>query len=141
LKVKYNDDNRLVTIGSEEIDIEELLEALPTEKTRVEKILWRIDAIRKDKIENLGNFQDLIIDLVKKEAAYRQKLDDLMHLDTDKILAIRNDDKMRQSYIKAYGELIKACLTEKNTLTEFRHAQKFLTNEEARFMVLLARLE
>jgi len=141
LKVNYDDYTRLVTIGSEEIDIEELLGALPTEKARVETILWRIDAIRKEKIENLGSFQDIIIELVKKESAYRQKLDDLMHLDTEKILAIRNNDKMRASYIKAYGELIKACLTEKNTLTEYRHAQKFLTNEEARFMVLLAKLE
>jgi hypothetical protein len=146
VKIEYDPLNETVTIKDDTdysmvITIDNLLDQLPTEKVRVEHILWKIDSIRKEKIQNLGDFQQRIIDLVKKEAQYRQKLDDLMHSDEPNILAIRNDDKMRASYIKAYGELIKACLTEKNTLTEFRHAQKFLTNEEARFMVLLARLE
>lgn len=146
MKVEYDPVTTLVTIGGDtdnpvHIGIQQLLEQLPTEKVRVEQLLWKIDSIRKEKIENLGSFQDKIIDLTVKEAGYRQKLETLTVSDDPKYVAIRTDSKMFPSYIRAYGELIKACLTEKNTLTEFRHAQKFLTNEEGKLLLILAKLE
>lgn len=145
-KVEYDFSTGLVTIGGDtrnpiDIHIDSLLEQLPTEKVRVEQILWKIDSIRNEKIQNLGDFQQKIIDLTIKESEYRQKLDDLMHKDDEKYIPIKSDPKLLSSYIRAYGELIKACLTEKNTLTEYRHAQKFLTNEEGKFMLILAKLE
>jgi len=140
-KIEYDFKTGMVTMGSETVHIDVLLESLPSEKVRIEQLLWKIKNTREEKIQNLGDFQQKIIDLTLKESAYRQKLDVLLHSDEPAMSVIRNDSKMFPSYIKAYGELIKACLTEKNTLTEYRHAQKFLTNEEGRLMVLLAKLE
>ena len=43
--------------------------------------------------------------------------------------------------VRAYESVTKALLNQKNTMNEYRHAQKFLTLEEGRLLLFLTKLE
>ena len=119
-----------ITIGdtTESITLLDFLDHLPSEKVRWEWLLAEARRVKAEKIHNLGNFMQKIIDLTKGEAETRNKMMPLAEAGDLKAL-------------KAYSEVIKAYLSEKNTMVEFRHAQKFLTIEEGKIMAMLANLE
>lgn len=132
MEIKYNpeDDSVDVTImdQTERMTVKDLLGHLTPEKTRLEWLLSEIHRTRSEKIKNLGNYMDIIINLMKGEAGVRKKMEDQYDLGNYKA-------------VKALGEVVKAYLAQKNTVNEFRHAQKFLTNEEGRLMAFLAKIE
>jgi hypothetical protein len=112
------------------VPIQEIMDALPDEVGRVQQLLWMIDAVRRRKIEHIETYADKIIGLALEEKKFRDRL--------NVIVTSGNYDALT---IKAYDSLIKACLTEKNTLNEFRHNTKLMAIEEGRLMKLMSDLE
>lgn len=133
--LEYDPDGDKITMGTYgagtmTFSLFDFLERLPQtiEIIRLHYLCSKIHQTRNEKIENLGDYMDKVIDLTTGEARIRKKMEDA---------AEEGDFK----YVKALGEVVKAYLAEKNTVNEFRHAQKFLTNEEGRLLALLAKLE
>lgn len=132
MKVIYDHKTGIITIEidgvSEKIGLNEFLQQIPDERAKYQWLLEHLRRVRQEKIDNLGDFMQKIIDLTKGESEVRERM---------KKLAEAGDYKA----VRAYGEVVKAYLAEKTTLQEFRHAQKFLTFEEGKIMAELEDLE
>jgi hypothetical protein len=130
MEVTYNPDTNELEINGEKIDAVEFFDLLPKdmELARLYFLTARIQEIRREKIENLGGYQQRIIELAHEEREAREKQRE----------ALEEENYKKAS---AYLDLVKSIHYEKNTINEFRHAQKFLSNTEGRLMAYISKLE
>lgn len=136
MKLDYNpkDDSVAFTIGDADIEVQfnllEFLNALPKniEIVRLHYLLSQLHALRSQKIRNSEDYHQKILDLLEKEQNARNEQE----------RCIEKGDLKRA---KAYGELVKSILSEKNTANELRHNNRLLGIEEGKLMAMLAKLE
>jgi len=143
MKVEYNPKDDTIGIEAKDdeqippsegyvihlkIPLEILLDNMPDERARVHQLLDELYQVRKEFNEQLGNYNQYIVDLVKGMAKVRQRMEDLDPVEDAK--AVNTLEKV----MKAYSH-------EKNTIRESRHALKFLTFREGKILADLEKLE
>lgn len=113
-------DKLTITINgqSESVDFKEFMDKIPTDRARIEYLLAKISDIKANRITQTENFMNNIIDLTKKIAEVRKKMEEAASIED-------------HSAVKSLRFVVQSVLDEKNTYKEIRSAIKMLFDEEA----------
>jgi hypothetical protein len=122
-----NIEDNTVTINGETISIDTLLEALPSQTARYEYLLNEIYKVRKEIIDQVGNYNRTIAKLTIAIAGYRRQLDDLEPTQLKEIKYVNNQIMQISKQIVAMKEL--------------RHGTKLLAIQEGKILADLEDLK
>jgi len=114
---------------TERISIEDLLEALPSQKVRVEYLLAQIMAIKNKRLKEIDDFMKRIVEITVGIEGTRKRMQEL----------IAEDGNMKK--VSALSKVVTAYSSEKNVFREMRYAIKLLDNEEGKLLFELTKLE
>lgn len=139
LNTEYHPENDSITITingeSETVDFKEFLDSIPTAIARMEYLLSMIDEVRRQTIDEIGHYMQVIEEIAKKQTKIREMMEEL---------TLREDfaqpkpgqkglTTIDEKKLLALGKMHKALLDEKNTYREIRYSIKQLNNTEARY--------
>jgi len=132
LDVNFDKENELLTITingeSETLPLTEFLSLIPSHKTRIEELLYKIDQIKKMRITKMEEVIRLTEKMLSAQGAIRDKM----------VEATENEDYQA---LKALQKVHTSIKNERAVLSEITKAVKMLHEEEAKLMTELLDLE
>lgn len=125
-------DSLVITMGqaTEAVPVEDILLAIPTQKTRLEYLRWMVHDIRKRRLEQIDEFFSMTKEIVTGIARNRKKMEELA-----------NQEEPDAKTIKALSQVVQAYARQKDSIKEIRHGTKLLALEEGKILANIAELE
>lgn len=136
MELNYNPENDTVSWVNPDTNIEvkvvlkEFMEGLPQniEIVRLHYLLSMVHELRKQKLRNSGDYHAHVLSLMAKESKAREEQHKCVE-----------EGDLRKA--KAYADLVRSIVYEKNTSNELRHNNRVMGIEEGKLMAMLAKLE